>query len=69
MILILSETSSLKLFSSEDILEFQFSTRFRNIDIHGISDIDIDDIPAHFFASSKTPFIGCLLYLRDPRET
>ena len=54
---------SLKLFSSEGVLEF--STRFPCIDIHEISDIDIDDISAPFFATSKTPFIDHPLYLRE----
>ena len=36
---------------------------FRSIDIHDISDIDIDDISGQcfFFATSKTPFILRLL--------
>ena len=49
---------SLKLFSSEGILEF--STRFPSTDIHEISDIHIDDTSAPFFAVSKTPFISAV---------
>ena len=64
---------SLKLFSSEGILELSFSSRFLSIDIHDISDVDTDDISVHFVLLLPTyllfaPFIGCLLYLRDSRE-
>ena len=52
---------SLKSFSSEGILEF--STRFPSIHIHGNSDININDIPAHFFTTSTKLllFLSCII--------
>ena len=44
----------MKLFSTEDILDS--STSFHSIDIHGNSDIDINDISSHFFGYFEDTF-------------